>query len=134
MLSYSIPRRQALLARFSISVIPTTPLMVSSPIASTTASATISAFSGFSTAAPASHVKRPPIAEFTILPALPKNAMGKVNVRDESYRNPGRIKMFRSLGNEEAIVDSASLLVVMYRLGNIGAPAAADMKAKEGTF
>ena len=44
------------------------------------------------------------------------------------------MKMLRSLGKEEAIVDSASLLVVMYRLGSIGVPAAAEMKTKEGTF
>ena len=44
------------------------------------------------------------------------------------------MKILRSLGNEEAIVDSASLLVVMYRLGSMGAPAAAEMKTKEGTF
>ena len=44
------------------------------------------------------------------------------------------MKILRSLGNEDAIVDSASRLVVMYRLGSIGAPAAAEMKTKEGTF
>ena len=44
------------------------------------------------------------------------------------------MKILRSLGNEEAIVDSASRLVVMYRLGNMGAPAAAEMKTKEETF
>lgn len=44
------------------------------------------------------------------------------------------MKILRSLGNEEAIVDSASRLVVIYRLGSIGAPAAAEMKTKEGTF
>ena len=41
--------------------------------------------------------------------------------------------MLRSLGNAEAIVDSASRFVVMYRLGSMGAPAAAEMKTKEGT-
>ena len=44
------------------------------------------------------------------------------------------MKILRSLGNEDAIVDSASRLVVMYRLGSMGAPAAAEMKTKEGTF
>ena len=44
------------------------------------------------------------------------------------------MKILRSLGNEEAIVDSASRLVVIYRLGSMGAPAAAEMKTKEGTF
>lgn len=42
--------------------------------------------------------------------------------------------MLRILGNEEAIVDSASRLVSMYLFGSIGAPAAADMYVKEGTF
>ena len=44
------------------------------------------------------------------------------------------MKRHRSLGNEEAIVDSASRLVVIYRLGSMGAPAAAEMKTKQGTF
>lgn len=44
------------------------------------------------------------------------------------------MKILRSLGNEEAIVDSASRLVVIYRLGSMGAPAAAEMKTKEDTF
>ena len=44
------------------------------------------------------------------------------------------MKMFRSFGKEEAMVDSASRLVVMYRLGSMGAPAAAEMKTKAGTF
>ena len=60
--------------------------------------------------------------------------MGNVKVRDESYRNPGRMKILRSLGNDEAMVDSASLLVVIYLLGKIGVPAAADMKTKDETF
>ena len=42
--------------------------------------------------------------------------------------------MLRILGNEEAIVDSASRFVSMYLFGSIGAPAAADMYAKDGTF
>ena len=42
--------------------------------------------------------------------------------------------MLRSLGNEEAIVDSASRLVVIYLLGSMGAPAAAEMNTKEGTL
>lgn len=44
------------------------------------------------------------------------------------------MKILRSLGNEEAMVDSASRFVVMYRLGSMGAPAAAEMKTKEGTW
>lgn len=43
------------------------------------------------------------------------------------------MKILLSLRNEDAIVDSASRLVVIYRLGSIGAPAAAEMKTKEGT-
>ena len=42
--------------------------------------------------------------------------------------------MLLSLGSDEAIVDSASRFVLMYRVGRIGAPAAADMKTKDGTF
>ena len=42
--------------------------------------------------------------------------------------------MLLILGNEEAIVDSASLFVVIYRFGRIGVPAAAEMKTKDGTF
>ena len=37
------------------------------------------------------------------------------------------MKIERSLGREDAMVDSASLFVVMYRVGSIGAPAAAEM-------
>lgn len=37
-------------------------------------------------------------------------------------------------GNDDEMVDSASLLVVMYRLGSMGAPAAAETKTKEGTL
>ena len=42
--------------------------------------------------------------------------------------------MLLSFGNDEAIVDSASLFVVMYRFGSMGAPAAAEMKTNEGTL
>lgn len=35
--------------------------------------------------------------------------------------------MVRNVGNDDAIVDSASLFVVIYRFGSIGAPAAADI-------
>ncbi len=131
---YSMPLLQALVASASISVVTTTPLTPSSPMASTTASATRSTFNGFSTAAPANHVNRPPIMPLTILPALPANAIGRVNLRELSYRNPGRMKMLLSFGSDEAIVDSASLFVVIYRFGSIGAPAAADMKTNDGTF
>ena len=40
--------------------------------------------------------------------------------------------MLRSEGKEDAIVDSASRFVEIYREGSIGAPAAAEMKMKEG--
>ena len=42
--------------------------------------------------------------------------------------------MLRNSGKLEAMASSASLLVVMYLAGRIGAPAAADMKTKAGTF
>ena len=103
-------------------------------MASTTALASTCGFNGTSTAAPINGVNRPPKSWFVTLPRVPASAIGRVNNREESYRNPGRMKMLRSLGNEEAIVDSASLFVVMYRLGKIGVPAAADMKTKVGTL
>ncbi|KAL8946622.1 MAG: hypothetical protein Q9222_007013 [Ikaeria aurantiellina] len=124
---YSIPLLQATLAKSSILCVPTTPFTPSSSIASTTASATKSAFNGFSTAAPASGVNRPPTSEFTIFPALPAKAIGMVKALDESYRNPGRMNILLSFGNDDAMVDSASRFVVMYRFGSIGAPAAAEM-------
>ena len=43
------------------------------------------------------------------------------------------MKILRSFGSEDDMVDSASRLVVMYRLGRMGVPAAADRKTKEGT-
>ena len=60
--------------------------------------------------------------------------MGRVNDLDESYKKPGRMKILRNFGSDDEMVDSASRLVVMYLFGNIGAPAAADMKTKDGTF
>ena len=44
------------------------------------------------------------------------------------------MKILRRFGKDDEMVDSASLLVVMYRRGSIGAPAAAEMNTKEGTF
>lgn len=67
-----------------------------------------------------------------MFPALPANAIGSVNFRDKSYKKPGLMKILRSFGKEEAIVDSASRFVVIYRFGSIGVPAAAEMKTKEG--
>ena len=69
-----------------------------------------------------------------MLPAAPANAMGRVNDLDESYKKPGRMKILRNFGNDDEMVDSASRLVVMYLFGSIGAPAAADIKTKDGTF
>ena len=43
------------------------------------------------------------------------------------------MKILLSFGRDDAIVDSASLFVVIYRLGSIGAPAAAEIKTKDGT-
>lgn len=69
-----------------------------------------------------------------MFPALPAKAIGSVKDLDESYRKPGRMKILLSFGNDDAILDSASRFVVMYRFGSIGAPAAAETKTKEGTF
>ena len=65
--------------------------------------------------------------EFTMFPAAPAKAMGRVKDLEESYKKPGRMKMLRNFGIDDAMVDSASRLVVMYRFGSMGAPAAADM-------
>lgn len=43
------------------------------------------------------------------------------------------MKILRSSGSEEDMVVSASLLVVIYLLGRIGAPEAAEMYTKVGT-
>lgn len=59
--------------------------------------------------------------------------MGNVNFRLESKMKLGRMKILRSSGRVEAIVSSASLLVVMYRAGRTGAPAAAEMYTNAGT-
>lgn len=37
------------------------------------------------------------------------------------------MNMLRSFGNDDAIVDSASRLVVIYRFGSMGVPAAAEI-------
>jgi hypothetical protein len=63
----------------------------------------------------------------------PPRAIGNVNFRLESNMKAGRMKILRSSGRVEAIVSSASLLVVMYRAGRIGAPAAAEMYTNAGT-
>lgn len=43
------------------------------------------------------------------------------------------MKILRRSGSDEDIVDSASLLVLTYLLGRIGAPAAAEIYTKVGT-
>lgn len=53
--------------------------------------------------------------------------MGRVNVRLESYMKGARMKMERMAGNLVEMSDSASRLVVMYRAGRMGVPAAAEM-------
>ena len=124
---YSIPLRHALFANDSISSVTIGPLTVLSSIASTTALATTSACSGFSTAAPAIDDRRPPIAQLSVLNGSVAYAKGTVKNLEESYKKPGRMKMLRSLGNEDAMVVSASLFVLIYRAGRIGAPPAAEM-------
>lgn len=129
---YSIAFLQALVASASICLVPTTPLVDSSSKASTTASPTVSALSGFSAMAP----RNPslfPRNVFTSDVRKPPKAIGRVNFRLESNMNPGLIKMLRSSGRVEVIVSSASLLVVMYLAGRTGAPAAAEMYTKAGT-
>ena len=130
---HNIPLLHAVPASSSILSVPTTPFTPSFSTASTTASATRSAFKGFSTAAPANGVSLPPSNPLIAFPAKPPNAITRVNVLELSYRKPGRKKMLRSWGKEEAMVDSASRFALMYREGRSGAPAAAEMKTKEGT-
>lgn len=47
---------------------------------------------------------------------------------------PGRTNIERMEGNEELMVDSAARFVIIYRWGRTGAPAAAEMYMKVGTF
>ena len=51
----------------------------------------------------------------------------------ESYMNAGRIKILRRFESFDDIVASASLLVVIYLLGRMGAPPAAEMYTNVGT-
>lgn len=131
---HSMPFRHALLARSSISSVMTGPLVRLLSMASTTASATTSACSGFSTAAPNIGLSLLPDIQLRPARGNVPYANGTVKNLDESYKNPGLMKIFRISGNREAIVDSASRLVVMYLPGNIGAPPAADIKTKVLTF
>lgn len=128
----SIVFLQAFVANCSICFVPTGPLVDSSSNASTTASPTTSTFSGFSAMDP----RNPSLLPRKLLNSAatnPPRAIGSVNFLLESYMKPGRIKMLRSSGSEDEIVASASRLVVMYRAGRIGAPAAAEMYTKAGT-
>lgn len=104
---------QALVASLSISPTSTIPLTPSSSSASTTASATVSAFRGLIPPAPINHVSRPPTALFTIEAIPPAAAMGNVKVRELSYIKGARMKMERMEGKVEATVDSASRFVEM---------------------
>ena len=108
----SIPLRHALVASSSISSVCMGPFRVSSSIASTTASATESAFSGFSTAAPSNGERGRPRRVLSVAAGKVPYARGTVKKREESYRKPGRMKILRMLGKREAMVDSASRLVV----------------------
>jgi hypothetical protein len=66
-------------------------------------------------------------------PSQPPSAIGNVSFLLESNMNAGRTKILRRSGSFEVMAVSASLLVVMYLLGRIGAPAAAEMYTKVGT-
>lgn len=103
----------AFVARASISGTSIGPDVFGSAKASTTASPTTSAFSGFMAPAPINHVNRPPKKELTVDATPPRAAMGIVNDLEESYRKLGRINILLMLGNVEAMVVSASRLVVM---------------------
>ena len=123
----------ALVASASICFVPTAPLVVSSSNASTTASPTVSTFNGLSAMAPRK-LSRLPNNELNSEATKPPKAIGNVNFRLESYMKAGRIKILRNSGKVAVIVFSASRLVVMYLDGRIGAPAAADINTKAGTF
>lgn len=131
-LPHSIAFLQAFVAKASICLVPTIPLDDSSSKASTTASPTVSTFSGFSAIEP----RNPSLFPRKVLTSdvrNPPRAIGRVNFRLESYMKPGLMKILRKSGRVEAIVSSASLLVVMYRAGRIGAPPAAEMYTNAGT-
>lgn len=117
---------QALVASVSICFVPTAPLVASSSIASTTASPTRSTCSGFSTIDPR-NCSLLPKRLLNSDPRNPPNAIGSVNFLVESYMNAGRIKILRRSESFDDMVASASLLVVIYLLGRMGAPPAAEM-------
>src|SRR5206468_2892607 len=76
----------------------------------------------------------PPSRELTSELIIPPSAMGKLSLRDESYMKVGLTKILRRFGSSDDMMASASLFVVMYLWGRRGAPAAADMNTKVGTF
>lgn len=76
----------------------------------------------------------PPRRALISEPINPPKAIGNVSFLLESYMNAGRTKIPRSCGSDEAMVSSASLFVVIYLLGRMGAPAAAEMYTNVGTF
>lgn len=123
---------QALVASVSICFVPTAPCVDSSSIASTTASPTTSTCSGLSTIDPRNWSLLPKKA-LTSVPRNPPNAIGNVNFLLESYMNAGRIKILLRSGSFDDMVASASRLVVIYLLGRIGAPPAAEMNTNVGT-
>lgn len=109
-----MPFLHAEFARASIFGTSTTPETFSSSRASTVASATTSALSGFVPPAPISHVSLPPVTELATAPMAVTPARPIVIGLDESYNMPGLMKILLMRGNLDAIVDSASLLVWMY--------------------
>lgn len=131
-LTHSIVFLQAFVASASSCFVPTAPFVDSSSNASTTASPTTSTFNGFSAIAP----RKPSLFPRKVLNSeatKPPRAIGNVNFLLESYMKLGRIKILRSSGRSEVMVASASLLVLMYLAGRIGAPAAAEMYTNAGT-
>lgn len=122
----------AFVASASSCFVPTAPCVDSSSIASTTALPTTSTCRGFSTIVPRNWSLLPKM-ELNSEPIQPPSAIGKVSFLLESNMNPGRTKMLRRSGSLEDMVTSASLLVDIYLLGRIGAPAAAEMYTKVGT-
>lgn len=110
---YSMFLRQCFVANASISGTSTGPLASPPSTASTTASPTRSALSGFVPPAPISHVRRPPTAELNNDATPVAAASGTVKARELSHMNGARTKTLRISGNCDEMVDSASRLVVM---------------------
>lgn len=123
-----------LLANSSIWGTSTAPLTLSSASASTTLSATTSAFSGFTPPAPNNPLNAPPVKLLKVDPAYVNAAIGTVKALELSYINGALKNTLLNPGNSSAITLSASLFVVMYLLGSTGAPAAAEMYPNAPTF